>query len=599
METSIDNNPEKNIEIKQELIQRKLQKSGLNANQKHILKNKIAGDKCEEPYEKVKEVYETLLSTPPKEDGGRNALFGFYYQFLVAIDYIIELAEGKWSFMAFEIHDDIVLCKEDEDQDQSCVRFVQVKTSQNPVQLYTSELCARTNKEFVFENGKKGLLKINDSWLDKLFLNAKIFENSPKIVQQFQLITNFAFHVHMPKKSETKNINHYRENKLFSDIEIKDDDPFLKHLSLPVFNNEGKEFDYESHVNMSVKELLGRTQILEQRDHLSSYRDVIRTRLGDLLSKKLKTEAGATIVDDDINWLIGEMIANCSERDDKLVLFIDQERAMSLEKKLLKKAITYSEEFSEVAGNKKYIDNAFDKILHEVLNSKPEHSENFEQIALSVKQKFYNYIEEGGTVLQLISRFYEGREESIDFHVKMHKSLKEESVYALTVILLLLSVINEEVYFSSKHKDILAKKVVDSLGGHYLTLLKIKDDYYYEDVVKKLNGIITRLHGSSHADLLLMGVNTANKVIIHGLHYRFDDVNFTNSHMETISLEKPIIPEIGRSEESMNEVNYKFLLIPWYVVDSKSSKLRQDNDDFLIFKDRLIELWKELNKEGE
>lgn len=136
---------ERSINIDEELRKVKLQKCELNDYQTYIIDNKIAGKDCLEPYEKTKEVYETLLNATIREDGGRNALFGFYYQFLVAIDYLVELIEGKWDFMSFEIHDDIILCKEG--TDQPCVRFVQVKTSKHPSLSYSStELCSRTEK---------------------------------------------------------------------------------------------------------------------------------------------------------------------------------------------------------------------------------------------------------------------------------------------------------------------------------------------------------------------------------------------------------------------------------------------------------------------
>lgn len=590
-------NSEGSLVIESELLNIKLRKKELNEEQEYILSQQVAGNECLNPYEKTKEVYETLLNTSTREDGGRIALFGFYYQFLVTIDYLVELAEGKWSFMAFEIHDDIVLCKEDESQ--SVVRFVQVKTSNNPTQPYTStNLCNRTKKKITYEE-EEGRYPINDSWLDKIFSNARLFKNVPDVIQQFQLITNFAFYVSIPSGSETKNIHHYRENDSFSEIDINDDDPFFKYLKEPVFNHNGEEYIYDNETGMSVRELLSKTQVLERSFRLSSYRDGIRTRLGDMLSKKVRTEAGATITDDDINWLIGEMIASCSERDDKLVLFIDREKAMQLENKLLERATKYSEEFSGVIGNKKHIDQAVERILHEVLNSYPEYSEELEQFIVSVKKQFYHFIEEGGTVLQLVSRFYEGRKESISFHMKMHQTKRDESVYALIMIFLLLSVINEEVNLSSKHRDILAKEVINSLDEYYLTLLKIEDNYLYEDVVKKLNEIITRLHVSSHSDLLLMTANASNKIIIDGMNDRFDSSNFTRSNMEVISLEKPTVPNINKNTESMAKVNYKFLLIPWYVLQLKYTRLRRDDDDFATFKGTLFELWNELNKVGE
>lgn len=593
-------NLEKKTKVKEEIIKIKLEKTKPNSNQKYLLENGIVGDNCTNPHEKTKEVYETLLNTQVREDGGRNALFGFYYQFLVAIDYLVELAKGKWSFMAFEIHDDIVLCKEDEGG--ACVRFVQVKTSRNPSQLYSStELCTRTKKKFSFNNKEKEL-HINDSWLDKLFLNAELFEDNKEVVQQFQLVTNYSFYVPKPKKgSKTKNINHYRTNESFSEIDIKDDDPFLKKLQDPVFDIDGDEYIYDNQTGMTVRELLSKTQIFEQVDLLSSFRDGIRTRLGDMLSRKVMTKGGATVTDDEINWLIGEMIASCSARDDKLILFIDSEKAMYLESKLLEKSTKYSEEYLEVAGNKKHIDDAFQKTMQEVQNSNPEAVAYFEEIAVSIKQQFYILIkEERGNVLQLVSRFYEGREESIEFHGRMHKSQREESVYALVLILLLLNITNKEINFSSKHRDTLTKEVLNNLEEkYYLTLLKFGDNYIYEDLVKKLNEIVTRLHIHSKADLLLMTVDVPNKVIIHGMHDRFDSRNFSESSMEIVSLNGPLIPQLDKSSDSMNKVDYKFLLIPWYVIESRYARFRRDRAEFLEFKETLTEFWNKLSEDGE
>lgn len=585
--------------IEEELIRIKLKKGELNADQTFILDSQVAGKDCLDPHEKTKEVYETLLNSPIREDGGRNALFGFYYQFLVAIDYLVELIEGKWSFMAFEIHDDIVLCKED--PEQQCVRFVQVKTSKNPSQSFTStELCKRSEKKFnVADNEIKK--RINDSWLDKLFFNAELFKGKEEITNQFQLITNFTFHVPIPNDSETKNINHYRENKAFLGVDIKDDDPFYKKLRDPVFNQEGNEYNYNTQTGMSVRDMLSKTQISEQVDHLSSFRDGIRTRLGDILSQRVMTEGGATILDEDINWLIGEMIANCSAREDKLVLFIDREKAMYLENKLLERAVKYSENLVEIIGNKNHIDEAFNRFIQEVQHTHPEAIEYMEDLAVPIKQQFYRWVDgDGGNILQMVGKFHQWREESIDFHARMHKSQREDSIYAIIVTFLLLKMTNKDINFSSKYKNILTKEIFNSLEEVYdLALLKIDDNYYYEEVVSKLNEIITRLHVHSHSDLLLMTIDAPSKVIIHGSHDSFDSISFNKSSMETISLDSPEIPELGENANSMSKVNYRFLLIPWYVIESKYARFRRNKEDVTIFNASLKELWDKLIKEGE
>ncbi|MGR5879238.1 dsDNA nuclease domain-containing protein [Bacillus pacificus] len=86
-----------------------------------LIKEKIIGKSSEE-------ITDYLLSVPLKESGGLTAISGFYYQFLVTIEYFIELLEKKWDFLAIELHDDIIVGKDKE------IRFIQVKSSYKPTQ---------------------------------------------------------------------------------------------------------------------------------------------------------------------------------------------------------------------------------------------------------------------------------------------------------------------------------------------------------------------------------------------------------------------------------------------------------------------------------
>jgi len=66
-----------------------------------------------------------LIDTPVSERGGLVAITGFYYQMLAVIDYFIQMKQGKWDYIAVELHDDIVAVKDKQ------IRFIQVKTSNN------------------------------------------------------------------------------------------------------------------------------------------------------------------------------------------------------------------------------------------------------------------------------------------------------------------------------------------------------------------------------------------------------------------------------------------------------------------------------------
>ncbi|MCU4804543.1 DUF4297 domain-containing protein [Bacillus cereus] len=587
------------LDVTQSIIETKECSKEYNENQKYIVEHAVLVDSSEGMQEKSKEIYETLLNTTVREDGGRNALFGFYYQFLVAIDYLIDIGERKWDFMAIEIHDDIVLCKEN--GENPTVRFVQVKTSKSTTLSYSStELCNRSKKTFGKDEEKEER-SINDSWLDKLFLNAEMFKNKSHIKQEFQLVTNFAFYVHIPSKSETKNIRHYRTNTFVDRIEIKDDDPFYKKLNEPAFDLEGVEYNYQNKVGMTVKELLGKTQISEKVDHLKSFRDGIVKRIGEFLSKKIGVTGGATIVDEDINWLIGEMCANCAARDDKLVLFINQEKADEIIYKLLQRSKGYSEEFNQVMGNKKFIDEAFEKIIFNVRNSHPAAISDLEEAAILTKEVINEWIDQGGDILELISRFIMGRGELLDFHVSMHKSERESSIFSLTLIFMLLKVIHQDVKISTKYKAMLMKEVRDILGEKYdVSFLKMEDYYLYEDTVGKLQEIVYRLHMESHDDVLMMLLNQPQRIIIDGFHDSSDEKNFNQSIIETLSFSNaPGNGDLCKGEGSMSVVDYKFLIIPWHIMSVQYERFKKRKEDFADFKKRLIEIWGKMNEVGE
>ncbi|MBX4164580.1 dsDNA nuclease domain-containing protein [Priestia megaterium] len=597
----MDTKLKKESSLETEIKETKKNKSNYNQNQKYIIDNRVLLENNEEMERKSKEIYEELLYAPAREEGGRNALFGFYYQFLVAIEYLVEVIEKKWDFMAFEIHDDIVLCKEN--HGERIVRFVQVKTSKHPTLLYTAtELLGRSKKTFG-EGEEKKEVKVHDSWLDKLFMNAELFKEQLDIKQEFQLVTNFTFYMPVPSsvEAQTKNINHYRNNTSFTGITIKEDDPFYKKLKQPSTDLDGKAYIYKDKTGMSIKELLMRTNIAERFDHLHSFRDGIAKRLGDMLNKQMQVEGGATVLDEDINWLIGEMCASCAQRDNKLVLFIDQDKAQEIAYKLLEKSKRYSESFNEIVGNKKFIDEAFEKIIFEIKKDHPDTIKDLEEIMLLTKRMINSWIENDGDILQIVSRFIMGREELIDFHTRMHKTERENTISTLALIFILLKVVNEETNISIRYKTVLIKEVKNILGEEYdISLIKMEEYYTYKGMVEKVEDIMTKLHMESHEDLLSMMLNQPHRMIVEGIYDNTDDTSFVRSSLETVSMARSsYVDELGDETSSMAVVDYKFLMIPWHVMNLQYLKFKRNKEEFTGFKERVLKLWSEISKAGE
>lgn len=92
----------------------------------------------------------------PSELGGINAMRGFFYQYYVAIYYLIKSIynESKFSYLIYELGDDITLISD------KVIKFVQVKTEKEDIRLHSITRKKLTDRE-----------KKLDSWIDKLFLN--------------------------------------------------------------------------------------------------------------------------------------------------------------------------------------------------------------------------------------------------------------------------------------------------------------------------------------------------------------------------------------------------------------------------------------------
>ncbi len=114
---------------------------------------------------KAETLTQLLINETTGDDGGIIALSGFYFQFLITIEYLIEMIEGKWDYIFVDHHQDIILISEKK------IRIIQVKTKNV---LHATP-------------GETDLYK---GWIQKLFAINEIIETE-NAETEFELITNF------------------------------------------------------------------------------------------------------------------------------------------------------------------------------------------------------------------------------------------------------------------------------------------------------------------------------------------------------------------------------------------------------------------------
>src|SRR5690606_31965719 len=141
---------------------------------------------------------------------------------LIAIEYMIQMIEGKWDFMAVELHDDIIVGK------GKNIRFIQVKSSNKPhkfvvdVPLY--------DRSVITVGDCKA--KENDSWIDKLFRKQKYFPSAEGYNCEFELATSYEL---ICKSPETDISFYYEEFPKDIPKEIPESDTLLSKFDQNFF----------------------------------------------------------------------------------------------------------------------------------------------------------------------------------------------------------------------------------------------------------------------------------------------------------------------------------------------------------------------------
>ena len=474
-----------------------------------------------------------LIDTPVSERGGLVAITGFYYQMLAVIDYLIQMKQGKWDYVAVELHDDIVAVKDNH------IRFIQVKTSNSLTcqvsSLPASSMYSRSNKDIKINDDKsKTNCKISNSWIDKLILKSKHFKKDEGFFTEFELLTNYVI-----TNSQDININKYIGRNNSKVVNNRDD--IYKILKCDSYiNNHNQDnyvkVEYEETCGEKLAELLSRFYIESKQTTLNNIDQYINS-----ICQRIATEIGGAYISyEDINWIIGELFAKCNVNTENRSLVITKSEIESLFLEVESRAMQAVTKLSEENGTKNLVESVYESMHNEYKEFK--HYDVIERKILEYKQYLIDWINNNGGISKVINRYISANEISNN-HIGMSKREKENIIEELITIPIILILIHNKEILYMNNKTLLTKEL-DDLEGSRVSLLRIgkgKIKSKIESIKSILNNLeindILKLSMSKHLNIILQGYSDRNFVQVEKLEIEpFDE--FSELIEEDISIKK-------------------------------------------------------------
>ncbi len=401
-------------------------------------------------YDERKEVFnrtvEAIITTPTSEKGGLIAITGFYYQMLVVIEYIIEMIDGKWDYVGIELHDDIVVIKDNK------IKFIQVKTSDtlsSHINEYPANQILKRSSKKLNKDGVEERLSISNNWIDKLISKAKYFKKSDGFDTEFELVTNF-FIFNNDKIDIQKYIN--SETKSIS----SDDSIYSKIINESfVYDSSNKNYlkvDYLDQYGEDLESLLSRFRIKAEGENLCKIDEYIHRichKIGKVIGEMYVSE-------DDIHWIIGDLCKRCNvgARHKELIITIE-------ESQLILQEIRTRAANRAGAKSRNYDVEQLIEGVHESIHNKYKKSNNYEHISEKIslyKEYLIDWINENGGIDRVINRYKSGKKINSRY-IERDKRTKENILEELIMIPIILELIYESKIEYIKSASLLTKEV--------------------------------------------------------------------------------------------------------------------------------------------
>jgi hypothetical protein len=485
-----------------------------------------------------------ILDEQPKEEGGKNALTGFYFQLLCTLYYLAEVLEGKWDFLVFELHQDIIV------GNNSTIRFIQVKSEVTTEKKLSKEV----TQTKLYTGG----------WVQKLISMARLFPKGEGVRTEFELMTNFIIN-----DSSTVKVEHYLYNNNF-EHHIDDDDHLLEKVSEFKTRGLNEDFNYEDSCNESIKDLLSRFRINPKAIDTNNLEDFIGT-VSNKLGRLIHESVGISL--DDINYLLGELCFECNHSNQGSLMHIDKERAFKFLQILKHRVSSNLEEFYTTTNNNKLIDEIFTKINADYTELKvPIRNQIYDELE-NFRTFLKEWINDEFSIIEMVHRYLEGKSFSLKLNTMPSLSLKEKVEEIFKTLLILKVLLDEEINFSDKFKGILIKEAKSS----YISLVGLDTDQSLQEGLDKLKTILEK--ATNEEKILILMQN--NHTIFQG---EYDDEDISEKQIFDVNEVIKSTNEYFPQDKSVKDVDYQWTIIPGKKFISFLRKVRR-YEDIYTFKD--------------
>ncbi|MCA1042237.1 dsDNA nuclease domain-containing protein [Bacillus infantis] len=500
--------------------------------------------------EEITSMFDTLYREEPEETGGQNAMTGYYFQLLTSLYYLAEVLEGKWDFIALELHQDIIVGNQD------TIRFIQVKSKVLEERVYVEKVTK---------------INLYRGWLQKLLPMARFFPKDSGKETQFELITNFLI-----CNSDSVNMEHYLFNNSNFNLPIDDSDDLVKKVKENPSKVDGKQFNYYNECGESEAELLSRfsvTPITTNAD-IKDFVHTVSSKFGGLVTES------ARLTFEDINFLIGELFYLCTHNNEKGALFIDRTKAEEYLSILKKRVSDKLQPFFNAMSSDKIIDGVISSV-HKELNHMKLNESLLDQLIGELeclRNELKAWARKERYALELLNRYIEAKEYSLLVVDLDDISRTTRYLELFKTLYILKLTFNKEIIFSTKFQSLLIKEIDD----YFISTLGLDMGDTKEDGIEKLISAIIKTPRDQQLQMIVKNHFT----IFQG---EYDDEFVEGDFLRIDEFFEPQIPQFG-TEEGLLEVDNEWVVLPGLRILSgmKKAKGFKNLEDYQT---TLIDLW--------
>lgn len=506
------------------------------------------------------EIANSLAQISPDETGGLVAITGFYYQFLVAIEYIIDMLEGHWDYIFIEHLDDIVAGKGDK------IRFIQVKTSEK----VTPDVTASPASGLYTRSTMQGVsMKRNNSWLDKLFSKAELLKKEEGYITQFQLYSSYHF-----IRTRNYDFDIYTGNDSYN-MDVPLTDHLLTRFIEPVCDKKGELYDYEKKCGETPKELLGRFYLHtgSSLHELEAFKNHLCMRLNKWLFQDIG--GNISINPGDFNIIIGHLCTKCTYGGSTERLLITKEKMEDILRDIREKSLAAIDVVAERHGSISVATRVIDSLVSELENN--AHSDYLKDKLYTYREYFKNWINAGGNIRSLIDRYVEGTIKT-SAYARIGETNRELRLQDFFSIVLILMVVRNSFLEFTDTKSLLTKKcTISNLLFSFLSL-EIRNNF--ASGVQKLEAIIQQSDINDHLSL----IDKTLQIVFRN----YTDRKFTSTIRREIRGTTEIQLEGLEDELPLNKVTLLVDIIPGREVEDEFFENLGEETDF---QQKMQDIW--------